>query len=207
MKEHVILVHGLWMRGYEMTVLRKHLQQAGYEVSQFRYQSLLHSPRQSAEALHQLVESLEAQMVHFVAHSLGGIVLTHLMSEFPVQRPGHVVMIGTPLNPSATAQAYYNSWIFRPLLGRSVERGLLGGRPRWPTGRTLGVVAGDRGMGVGRLLFSQLASPNDGTVSVDETLTQEVTKHLQVPFSHFGVLFAKPVAEAVVAYLRTGRFL
>lgn len=206
MKEHVVLLHGIWMTGLELSTLRKRIAAAGFQTSVFHYQSLLNRPADNAKKLQQHLEGIDADIVHFVAHSLGGIVLTHLFDQ-QTQRPGRVVMLGTPLKASATAGAYYALWITRPLLGRSTTAGLLGGRPCWKGGSQLGVIAGDRGRGIGKLLFGKLPSPNDGTVALDETLTDEVTKHLTVPFGHFGMLFAAPVAESVCRFLKSGEFL
>ncbi len=206
MREVVVLVHGIWMTGAELMLLRLHLRSAGFRVVLFHYHSLLRTPHQNAQRLHHCLDNIDADLVHLVAHSLGGIVVTHLFNDFPLQKPGRVVLIGTPLHGSAVARAYARFWPTRLLLGRSVQQGLLGGAPRWKGQRDLAMIAGNRGVGIGMLTFGALPAPNDGTVAVVETDSPEVSQHLVVPYSHFGMLFARPVAQAVVAFLRTGRF-
>lgn len=205
MREAVVFIHGIWMCGGELALLRRRVAAAGYAVHGFRYPSLRASPAQNAARLNAFLEDIDADLVHLVAHSLGGLVLCHLFHDFPAQRPGRVLMLGTPLRGSAVARRLAGWPVLRHLLGRSVEQGLLGDGPGWPPGRMLGMIAGNRGMlGIG-LLVGGLPGPHDGTVALVETDTAAVTEHLQVPYSHFGMLFARPVADAVIRYLRSGR--
>jgi len=206
MREVVVCIHGIWMTGLEMRVLRSRITQCGFKTLQFHYRSLLLTPEENAARLNQFLLTLEADMIHLVAHSLGGLVVTHLFDQFPIQRPGRIVMLGTPLKGSATAHAFNAFMPTRPLLGRSTLRGLLGDRPRWKGLRELGVIAGNRGIGIGQLMFGKLPQPNDGTVALDETRSTEVNRHLTVPHSHFGMIYSKDVAEAVCRFLKHGEF-
>jgi len=206
MREVVVCIHGIWMTGLEMGVLRSRITQCGFKTLQFHYRSLLLTPEENAARLNQFLLTLKADMIHLVAHSLGGLVVTHLFDQFPIQRPGRIVMLGTPLKGSATAHAFNAFMPTRPLLGRSTLRGLLGDRPRWKGLRELGVIAGNRGIGIGQLMFGKLPQPNDGTVALDETRSTEVNRHLTVPHSHFGMIYSKDVAEAVCHFLKDGEF-
>lgn len=206
MREAVVFVHGIWMTGLEMAVLRRRVAAAGYPVHAFRYRSLTACPAESAARLDAFLMTVDAEVVHLVAHSLGGLLLCHLFHDFPAQRPGRVLMLGTPLRGSELARRLYRRPWSRWLLGRAAEQGLLGDGPGWPRSRPLGMIAGNRGLfGMGMLVAGRLPRPNDATVALAETDTAAVTEHLQVPYSHFGMLFARPVADAVVRYLRTGR--
>ena len=95
---------------------------------------------------------LRAERLHLVAHSLGGIVLHHLFRQFPDLPPGRVVLLGSPVRGSGVARRMAVSPFLRPLLGSNREEGLLGDVPPWPPNRELGVIAGNRGLGVGRLI-------------------------------------------------------
>ena len=194
------------MTGVDMRLLGSRIRHDGLSVHYFRYSSLLRTPAENADRLNQFIDSLEADIVHLVAHSLGGIVVTHLFDRHPQQRPGKVLMLGTPLTGSATAVTLVQRRLGL-FLGKSIQRGLLGDRPKWPTGKALGMIAGDRGLGLGKMIFRQLPKPNDGTVALIETTSPEVTDHLRVPHSHFGLIFAHPVALAVSSYLKSGEFL
>jgi pimeloyl-ACP methyl ester carboxylesterase len=206
MREAVVFVHGIWMTGLEMTPLRRRLRGEGLDCRQFRYPSLTATPEANAARLHRFLHSMEADVVHLVAHSLGGLVVLHLFDRYPMQRPGRVVMIGTPVNGSRTAACFARSPLTRWLLGRSIRRGLLGGAPRWKGGRELGMVAGARGIGIGTLFCRSLDTPNDGTVALAETRAPEIYAHLTVPHGHFALLWSEPVARAVAAFLKSGDF-
>ena len=207
MQQAVICVHGMWMKGYEMALLRKRLSEQGYVCYQFRYPSIWRSPAENAQALHRFMEHIDADIIHLVAHSLGGIVVAHLFESHPHQKPGRIVLLGSPLRGSAVAQRLQSSVLTRGFLGQSNKRGLLGDAPRLKCQREVGMIAGTRGIGVGTLImFGQLAKPNDGTVSVSETDINTLTEHLQVPYNHFTLLIAKPVAQAVASFIKHGRF-
>jgi len=92
--EIVVLVHGLWVNGLEMGWLRRCLESAGYQAVQFSYPSITNTPFENAMDLNAMAERLPAETVHFVGHSLGGIVIRHLFYHFPRQRPGRIVTSG-----------------------------------------------------------------------------------------------------------------
>jgi hypothetical protein len=95
--------------------------------------------------------------------------------------------------------------------GRVVVDGCLhdllasGGCGTWNGSHDLGIVAGDVPLGFGRLLGG-LSSPNDGTVAVAETRLEGATDHVVLHCTHMSMLWSRPVAEQVVAFLRRGRF-
>ncbi len=204
-RESVVLVHGIWMTGIDMLVLKLRLRAAGYEPYVFRYPSLRRDPATNAAYLRDFVETVPGDVVHFVGHSLGGIVLLHLFDGEPLARPGRVVFLASPVRGSAAAHAYAATRILRPLLGRSLGGGLAGDAPAWRGARELGIIAGTQGIGMGRLT-GRLSAPNDGTVAVEETQLEGAVDRLLVPHSHVGVLTAKSVARAVSGFLADGRF-
>ena len=138
-------------------------------------------------------------------HSLGGLVLLHLFERFEVSRPGRVVLLGSPARGSAVARVLASRNLTRPLIGRSGERGLLGGGPRWVAERDLGTIAGERSVGVGRVLGG-IEGPSDGTVAVSETWIPGAKDRVCLPVTHVGLVFSSAVLEHTERFLRTGRF-
>ncbi|MGH8585769.1 MAG: alpha/beta hydrolase [Gammaproteobacteria bacterium] len=201
----MVLIHGLFMSGREMALLRRQLTGAGFSTRQFSYPSVRVSPAVAARLLGDFVAGIEAPVVHYVAHSLGGLVLRHFLHGDPDGRPGRVVTLATPHQGSRAAQAIANTALGRRLLGRSIEQGLLGAVPAWPNQRALGVIAGSRGIGLGRFL-ARLDSPHDGTVAAAETELPAAADRIILPVSHFGGLFSRDVADQVIYFLRRGRF-
>jgi pimeloyl-ACP methyl ester carboxylesterase len=202
-QEAVILVHGIWLPGFEMTLLQARLRRAGYRAIQFHYASLRRTPLENALRLADFADRQDDAVVHFVGHSLGGLIIRHLFHMRPQLRPGRIVTMGTPHKPSQTAHMVYRAAL--PLLGRSIEQGLLGGAPPWPGTHALGITAGNLGLGFGRL-FPRLPKPNDGTVAVAETELSGAADHIVLPVTHTTMLFSAEVAKQTAIFLAEGHF-
>lgn len=205
MKEAVVCVHGLFMNGLDMALLRHRIARSGYDVYQFRYPSRHRSARQNAAYLNDFVQQLPHDTVHFVCHSLGGLVIRHYFQNFQAQRPGRVLTMGTPHQGSAIAVALNRHRLGRWLLGKSVEDALLGHVPDWQADRDLGIVAGTRCIGVSWFV-PVLKPPNDGTVEVRETQLPGAADRLILHVSHMIMLFSRQVAEQTCYFLEHGHF-
>lgn len=206
-KEAVVFIHGIWVNGLEMALLRQRVAAAGYECHQFRYKSLSKTPKENAARLNQYLSTLENDVIHLVAHSLGGIVVMHLFHDFPQQNQGRVVLLASPIHGSQVAEHIFKAGILRSFLGRSVNQGLLGNVPQWNSGHDIGMIAGTKGIGLGILFAPRaLEKPNDGTVSLSATKSNAIKEHYAVPYSHQGMLFALPVANLVCHFLQNGTF-
>lgn len=202
--ENVVLVHGLWMKGWEMYLLNRRLHKAGYRVHQFSYRSVAQELSENARQLNDFLQKVEGDTVHFVAHSLGGLVVRRLFHDFPNQRPGRIVTLASPHSGSYVANRLSRSSLFRKLLGCSLTP-LSGELYPWNGGRQLGSIAGTLSVGVGWLV-RDLSKPNDGTVAVEETKLDGMSDHLVVHTSHMAMLLSKTVARQTVHFLRHGRF-
>lgn len=202
----VILVHGLWVNGLEMQLLGHRLRRCGFTPRRFPYAELRRSPAENARRLQQWLDRVPGAEVHFVGHSFGGILLLHLFALFPEQRRGRVVFLGTPAAGSVVARRMQHGRLLRPLLGRTVTAGLVGGAPPWSGKHDLGIVAGTVGLGVGRL-FGVLEPPHDGTVALAETEVEGARERITVAATHTGMLFSSSTARQVCAFLQTGRFM
>jgi pimeloyl-ACP methyl ester carboxylesterase len=195
------------MSGRESLVLRRRLaRQFGFRVHRFRYSTVAaRSMTEITGRLHSLVRELGSP-VHFVGHSLGGLIIYRFLERYPVQPWGRVVFLGTPCKPSQTALRANHIRLVARLLGRSVAQELLRSRERrWTMGRDLGIIAGTQPVGVGRLL-AHFDEECDGTVTVSETRLPGAREHILLPVSHFGMLVSARVARETGSFLRDGRF-
>ena len=76
---------------------------------------------------------------------------------------------------------------------------------RWSDARPLGVIAGTRSMGFGKL-FARFTEENDGTIAVSETRMPGATDHIVLPVSHVAMLVSPRVAHETGLFLTQGHF-
>jgi len=203
--EAVVLVHGLWMNGVELSYLKRHLRHCGFTPYRFRYRSVHRPIAQNAQQLARFVIGLEEPVVHFVGHSLGGLVILRLFQDCPPSRPGRIVAIGSPFQGSHAARSLARFRVGQRFLGQSTEEALLGHSLAAPPARDVGIIAGTFGVGAGRI-FPHLNSPSDGTVALEETHLEGVRERLEIPLTHTTLLFSRRTARAVCDFLRCGSF-
>ena len=201
----VLLTHGIWMTSLELRWLGSRLAECGFEPSYFRYRSLGATPAENARRLGEHIRGMGLSRLHLVAHSLGGIVLLHLFDQCSDIPPGRVVLLGAPVVRSGVANVVAGYPMLRPILGRSLEQGLLGGAPPWRGDRELGVIAGTRPFGVGSLVGG-LEGENDGTVAVAETRLAGAEARCTIHATHTSMLFSRVVARQTCRFLKDGRF-
>jgi pimeloyl-ACP methyl ester carboxylesterase len=204
----IIFVHGLWLNGTESLVLRRRLAaELGAATHSFHYPSRTAPMTEVTRRLGHFVSEHSASTVHFVGHSLGGLVLLRFLEQFRSVPPGRVVFLGTPsLGSRAVAGAANRVGWAAPLLGQCVAEELLQRRERrWTVDRDLGVIAGSRPLGLGQFI-AHFDEPSDGTVAVAETRLSGARAHLVLPVSHMGMLLSARVAEECASFLRDGQF-
>jgi pimeloyl-ACP methyl ester carboxylesterase len=218
MRTVVVYVHGLWLKGGESFLLRRRLSRAlAAESRIFPYTSVRGGVTDIAMALARYLTAIETDTLHLIAHSMGGLLILKLFElslapQGPLPGlvrglpPGRIVLTGSPVRGSRSAERLARLPLGRALLGRTASDMLLTpGEPRWQGGRDLGVIAGNLPMGLGRLLGG-MAGPNDGTVWVDETDLPGATEQVRVRVSHTGLVYSAQVARQVAAFLKDGRF-
>ena len=203
-------MHGLARSDRAMRPLAERLLAEGYEVHALRYASTEKPPDA-------LVSDLDAQLasccagavrLHFVTHSLGGILLRAELAEHPPAALGRVVMLAPPNHGSELADRLRRLEPIAVLLGPTALA--LGTDAeslpnRLPPARfEVGVIAGS---GSWNPLGSRLIpGADDGTVSVESARLEGMRDFLVLPVSHTGILRSSAVADQTVAFLRSGRF-
>ena len=136
MSDHVVLLHGLWMRGFTLTALRGRLQRAGFAVDLFDYASVFRDPEISIDRLTERVQSVQST-VHFVGHSLGGLIALQTLQRAPQLTHGRVVCLGAPLRGSAVARGVARLPGGPLIIGKSLEI-LRSGIERWEGQQAVG---------------------------------------------------------------------
>jgi pimeloyl-ACP methyl ester carboxylesterase len=205
MTREVILLHGLWMNRYAMLPLAGRLEDAGFVPHAITYRSFAGGLADHVARVAELVAALDAGRVHFVAHSMGGIVTAAFLKQ---ARPGsvdRVVLLGSPVAACHAGRSLAAGSAWGWALGASAEvwrnhRGYV-----LPKDVTAGAIAGTGRVGIGRF-FVDLPEANDGVVMVSETRVPGLADHRILEVSHSAMLIDRTVARETVHFLRHGRF-
>ncbi len=185
--------------------MRDGLSREGYAPQVFRYPSMHASLPDVIAALAGRLRSFDE--IHVVGHSLGGVIAFETLAAHADLPPGRAVLMGAPIRGSRAARAVANHWYGPPMLGPLALAELARERDcRWRLPREIGVIAGSRSAGLGRV-FADLPQPNDGTVCVDETELPGATARVIHEVSHTGMLASAAVARFVARFLQCGRFV
>jgi len=208
--ECVVTLHGLGRTRLSMALLASRLEDAGYAVHNLGY------PSRSApiEALVAVVgEGFAAcrreghRPVHFVTHSLGGILVrTWLQRGLPADL-GRVVMLAPPNRGSAVAERARDAPWFRWFTGPAGQALGTGDdalpRRLAPLPVEIGVIAGTA---VYPVFSAWIPGPDDGLVAVDSTRLEGMRDFLVVPRGHTFIMNSHDVARQAIAFLRHGAF-
>ena len=187
-----------------MQGLRLPLSRRGYAAIAFDYRSIAQDLDEHARRLAARVAGLREPAVHLVGHSLGGLVILRYLRTHGEQRIGRIVLLGTPVRACMAGLRLANLAAAERLLGtsRDIWRGLPDDyRPQ----HELGVIAGSRPWGLGRLVM-RLPGTNDGVVRLEETEVPGMRDRIVLPVSHSGMLVSARVAREVAAFLERGAF-
>lgn len=205
--ETVVLVHGLWVHGIAMELMRRRVAHCGYRALAYSYPSMRLTLAENAERLQRYCRDIAAPRLHLVGHSLGGLIILRMLERAPGLPPGRAVLLGSPVAGSLAARRLARLPGGRSALGRTAPEWHEAATLRASTGREIGVIAGRMGVGIGRIVAPDLPAPSDGVVSVAETRLQAARDHIVLDVNHFGMLLARSVARQVCTFLREGAFL
>jgi pimeloyl-ACP methyl ester carboxylesterase len=205
--DRIIIVHGLWMTGLELSVLQHRLHtDYGFDVTMYSYPSITGTMAEHVAGLLAFAQTQECQQLHFVGHSLGGIVVLKLLEAHNDLPPGRVVCLGSPMQGSSAVDGFARLPFARAALGAAICDEVLTKKPRtWDGRRDVGIIAGSLSVGIGRL-FADFQEPSDGTLLVSETKLEGAKEHLVMPVSHTGMVFSAEIAKQIADFLRTGHF-
>ncbi len=205
----IVLVHGLWMSGMQLGVLKRRLETGGeLRVAAFSYPSIAGSMSDHVRGLLDFARAQRARQLHFVGHSLGGVLVLRALQLTNDLPPGRAVLLGAPVQGSKAAQGVARLLPFgKAILGAALNEACIE-QPlgEWSGRRDVGVIAGSMGMGLGRL-FAQFDTDNDGTVLVEETRLPGAKDHIVIRTSHTGMLLSAAVARQARHFLRQGAFI
>jgi len=193
--------------------MQRELEGAGFLTANIDYPSREYTVEKLADIA--VADGLEAcrandgiEKIHFVTHSLGGILVRQYLSTNEIAELGRVVMMGPPNQGSAAVDELIGvpgfDWLNGPA-GRQLGKGedsvplRLG-----PADFELGVIAGNRT--IDPVTSAVLENPDDGRVSVDDTRLDGMTDFVVVEHSHAFMMRMRRPIELTIEFLRSGQF-
>ena len=204
--ETVVLVHGLWVHGIAMALMRRRLARAGFRVLAYSYPSVRLTFAENTARLARFCLGIGAPRLDFVGHSLGGLLVLRMLEHAHGIVPGRVVLAGVPVGGSESARRLARLPGGRAALGRSMVEWMEARRPEFSVRCDIGVIAGRMQVGAGRIVAPDLPEPNDGAVSVGETDFPGARDRVVLDVSHSGMLVSREMAHQIAVFLRGGAF-
>jgi triacylglycerol lipase len=211
-RECVILLHGIGRSKSSMGRIEAFLSARGYRVVNFDYPSTRESIERIADTF---IPKAIAQCrvdptdkIHFVTHSLGGIIVRQYLQSNTLPEGSRVVMLAPPNHGSELTDYFETFCFYKWIYGPAGQE--LGTDPESTPNRLkpidieVGILAGNRSMNP---IFSPIIpGPDDGRVSVDHTTMAEMTDFLVIPTSHNGIVSNAAALKQVAHFLEHGKF-
>ena len=207
--ETVVMLHGLWRSRTAMWLMSHRLEDAGFRVERIGYDSTHETPEQILDSVAAQIDACCKTLphtVHFVGHSLGGLIIRAYLADNAMRRQGRVVLIGTPNQGTPLVDAFQDTW-WLALAGPTAEA--LGTDPDSfpkslpPPEYAVGVIAGLSENGLAQHI---LAGHSDGMVPVESTKLVGMADFILVKSGHSSMRYSEEVARQTIAFLRRGRF-
>jgi len=207
----VVLLHGLGRSARSMVYMEEKLSAAGYTVFNYDYESRKKEIDFLAADLHDFIANCcqqEGTTLHFVSHSLGGILVRALIARKRPDNLGRVVMLSPPNKGSETVDYLGGYTFFEKIFGPAAMQ--LGTDPDsfpnrlGPADFDLGIITGDWTIDP----ISSLIIPgeDDGKVAIERTKLEGMADFLVLNVSHAFIMQKPEAADEVIHFLQRGRF-
>jgi triacylglycerol lipase len=208
----VVLLHGLARTSKAMDKLASELAEVDYKVANIDYPSRERpieelSPLAISEGIRQC-QTPQNEKIHFVTHSMGGILIRYYLESNEIDNLGHVVMIAPPNQGSEVVDKLSGVPGYAVVNGPAGQQ--LGTDPNsipsnmGPVDYSVGVIAGNKTFNP--LLSQFLPNPDDGKVSVERTKVEGMADFVVVNASHPFIMEDDEVIGYTLRFLKSGSF-
>ncbi len=216
-KPLVIVLHGIFRTSMSMALYDIALRWKGYEVLNITYPSLRHElPRLSEIVSAKILKSKkfqQAQDVHFVTHSMGGIISRYLLgSTEPVrEKTRSIVMLVPPNQGSEMADyAHRTKWmkpLYRLFFGPAGQQLLTTYAENYPAiSCKVGIIVGNRSSNPMAKKIFERGIGHDGLISHDCMKLEGHSDIAEVRTTHTAILCSPHAIRETLHFLKTGRF-
>jgi pimeloyl-ACP methyl ester carboxylesterase len=196
-----------------MEELEQHLVGHGYNVINVDYPSTEHTIEYLASViLHDILKLVREQSqspIHFVTHSMGGIIVRYYLKHHNMHNLGRVVMVSPPNQGSELVDLLKDQAVLERIYGPaaaqlSLEEGSLV-QKLGPVDFELGIIAGSKSFNP--LYSALLPGPDDGVVTVESMKLEGMNDFIVLPLSHGFILKNENTIAQVIHFLEHGVFL
>ncbi|MEW8525614.1 MAG: alpha/beta hydrolase family protein [Candidatus Thiodiazotropha endolucinida] len=208
-KEVVVLLHGLGRSNIAMWRLAGRLEDAGFDVQRVGYSSISTTTEEVIADITKQIDDCcanEKRTVHFVGHSLGGLLIRAYLQENRLTQLGNTVLIGTPNKGTDIADQFKGNCLVELLVPMATALGTdekslpkTLDAPYYP----VGVVAGIYDSGLNE---EYLPGRDDGLVPVESTKLDGMRDFIEVESGHSMMRYSEEVAEQTIHFLKKGMF-
>ncbi|MBN1625079.1 MAG: alpha/beta hydrolase [Deltaproteobacteria bacterium] len=208
--EYVVLLHGLARTSRSMEELEGAFSSEGYRVVNIDYSSREYGINELARIVREEIVSKtqDAEKIHFVTHSMGGIIVRYIQKNDPLPDIGRVVMLSPPNHGSEVVDLLGDTWPFELINGPAGkelgtdEKGL-----PYSLGRVdfeTGIITGDRSFNWINSLI--IPGKDDGKVSLNSAKVEGMTDFLVLHVSHTFIMTDNNAIMNCLYFIKNGGF-
>ncbi len=211
-KSCVVLLHGLARTARSLDGMADFLAKAGFHTINVDYPSTRKTiSRIAEEHLHTVIEQCRVkgwEKIHFVTHSMGGIVVRQYARTHSLPAGSRVVMLSPPNKGSEVTDRLKDFFFYKWIMGPAgAELGTdPGSTPNrlGPIDMEVGIITGNKS--INPVFSDMIEGPDDGKVAIDSAKLPEMADFLVVESSHGFIMNNPEVMRQAAFFLTHGKF-